>query len=61
MHEDMPSHPDSCPKVEVKCSNLSCSVKLFRGELKVHQNVYPKIACPYSETGCSAEIHREDR
>ena len=38
-HEDIPSHPDLCPKVEVKCSNLSCSVKLFRGELKVHQNI----------------------
>ena len=62
-HEDVPSHPDLCPKVEVKCSNLSCSVKLFRGELKFHQNVCPKqkIACPFSEAGCSAEILREDR
>ena len=61
--EDMPSHPDLCPKVEVKCSNLSCSVKLFRGELKFHQNACPKqkIACPFSEAGCSAEILREDR
>jgi TNF receptor-associated factor 4 len=38
-------------------------MKLFRGELKVHQNICPKqkIACPYSEAGCSAEILREDR
>ena len=50
-HEDISSHPDSCPKVEVECGNLSCSVKLFRGELEAHQNVCPKqkIACPYSE------------
>ena len=62
-HKYMPSHPNWCPKVEVECSNLSCSVKLFRGELEVHQNVCPKqkIACPYSEAGCSAEILREDR
>jgi hypothetical protein len=60
---DMPSHPDRCPKVEVECSNLGCSVKLFRGQLKLHQNVCPKqkITCPYSEAGCSAEILREDR
>ena len=63
VHEDMPSHPDSYPKVEVECSNLSCSVKLFRGELEAHQNVCPKqkIACPYSEAGCSAQILREDK
>jgi TNF receptor-associated factor 4 len=62
-YEDMPSHPDRCPNVEVECSNLSCSVKLFRGELEVHQNICPKqkISCPYSEAGCSAEILREDR
>jgi hypothetical protein len=49
--------------VEVVYSNLSCSIKLFRGQLKVHQNIYPKqkITCPYREAGCSAEILREDR
>ena len=62
VHEDMSSHPDSCLKLEVECSNLSCSVKLFRGELEAHQNVCPKqkILCPYSGVGCNAEILRED-
>ena len=63
-HEDMPSHLDEiCPKVEIECSNSSCSIKVFRGELKAHQNICPKqkIACLYSEAGCNAEILREDK
>ena len=62
-HEDMLSHIDLCPKVEIECTNSGCTVKVFREHLTVHKNVCPKqvIACPYSEAGCSVSILREDK
>lgn len=61
--EDMLSHTDACPKVEIECTNSGCTMKVFREHLTVHKNVCPKqvIACPYSEAGCSVSILREDK
>ena len=63
-YEDMDTHRSTkCPKVKIECTNSSCTIKLFRDELAVHQCVCPKqkIDCPYSEVGCTAQILREDR
>ena len=62
-HEDVLSHADVCPKVEIECTNSGCNVKVFREHLAVHQNVCPKqvIDCPYIEAGCCVCILREDR
>ena len=61
-HEEVPSHHETCPSVEVRCTNYGCSVKVYRGQLVAHQNVCPKhiISCPYLEAGCTARILRED-
>ena len=62
-HEDKPTHPSICPKVEIECNNSGCSLRLFREQLTAHQCVCPKqiISCPYEKAGCSVEILREDR
>ena len=61
--DDMPSHPNVCPKVEIECINSGCSVRIFREQLTAHQCVCLKqiIPCPYDEAGCSAQILREDK
>ena len=61
-HEEVPTHPETCPSVEVACTNLGCSVKVYRGQLDAHQNVCPRqiILCPYHEAGCTAQILREN-
>ena len=62
VHEEMQTHPFSCPEVEIKCTNLDCSTKVYRRQLAAHRNVCPKtrIRCPYGELGCFERVHRKD-
>lgn len=63
-HEDVPIHhaAETCPSVEVPCTNNGCSMKIYRGQLNAHQNFCPRqiIPCPYHEAGCTAQILREN-
>ena len=63
VHEDMPTHPNVCPRVEIECSNSGCSLRISREQLTAHQSDCPKqiIPCPYDKAGCNAQIRREDR
>ena len=62
INEEMHNHPYTCPDVEIKCTNLDCSTKIYRRQLVAHKNVCPKtrIDCPYSEVGCIERVHRKD-
>lgn len=62
-YQQMQSHDDVCPKVEVECTNSGCTVKIYRDQLSAHRNVCPKqkISCPYRLSGCVVAILREDR
>lgn len=61
--EDLPTHPGVCPKAEIECTNSGCSVKVSRDQLSPHKSICPKeeIPCPYSTSGCSVRILRQDK
>lgn len=58
----LPTHPDVCPNVEIKCENIGCSAKFYRRELLWHKAACKKaiIDCPYSELGCKVVVLRSD-
>ena len=59
---DIPTHPDVCPNVEIVCGNIGCSAKFFRYELAQHKRVCKRtiIDCPFNELGCEVVILRSD-
>ena len=61
-HEDLSGHHNTCPSIQVTCTNDGCSETVYRGQLDAHHSVCHKhiIKCPYAEAGCSVQILRED-
>ena len=62
INEEMQSHPAKCPDVEIKCTNIGCSTKIYRRQQVAHENVCSKavISCPYSVVGCDYPMYRKD-
>ena len=48
------THLETCPKVEVPCSNLRCRDKFPRCEIITHQSMceYEPVSCKYAKVGC---------
>ena len=54
-HEERTTaHLETCPKVEVTCSNLRCRDKFPRCEIITHQSMckYEPVSCKYAKVGC---------
>ena len=52
--ERITTHLDTCPKVEVPCSNLRCRDKFPHCEIITHQSMceYEPVSCKYAKVGC---------
>ena len=62
-HEERTTtHLETCPKVEVPCSNNQCRVKIARCDVNTHQPrcEYEPVPCKYTKVGCKVKPLRKD-
>ena len=60
--DDLPTHPEVCPDIEITCDSSGCLAKFHRRKLAQHMEVCKKaiINCPFSELGCDVVVLRCD-